>query len=77
MVFDLFTKENYSILGIARHFNDVLKLERFSSFGIKEKKKNFNNTVKWTDSSIKSVLKHRSVIGQHQFLNKQKKVPKN
>ena len=72
MVFDLFTKESYSILGIARHFNDVLKLERFSSFGRKEKKKNFENKVKWTDTSIKSVLKHRSVIGQHQYFEQVK-----
>jgi hypothetical protein len=72
-IFRLFTEEKLSILGIARHFNDVLKLPRFSSYS---RKSNFSDDYKrkyrWTDSAIREVLISRSVIGSEQFFKNEK-----
>ena len=73
LIFDLFTKEHKSLLGIARHFNNVLKLKRFSQYGRKKYSKNFLNKTSWTDTSIRYVLKSRAVIGQQQFFHQVKK----
>ena len=73
LIFDLFTKEHKSLLGIARHFNNVLKLKRFSQYGRKKYSKNFLNKTNWTDTSIRYVLKSRAVIGQQQFFHQVKK----
>ena len=73
LIFDLFTKEHKSLLSIARHFNNVLKLERFSQYGRKKYSKNFLNKTRWTDASIRYVLKSRAVIGQQQFFYQVKK----
>ena len=72
LIFDLFTKEHKSLLGIARHFNNVLNLERFSQYGRKKYSKNFLNKTRWTDTSIRYVLKSHAVIGQQQFFHQVK-----
>jgi len=67
LIFDKYTKEGLSIMAIARFFNEELKIGRFSRYKRKQNIEESTAALKWTDSSIKFVLKHPAVIGQQRF----------